>query len=420
MAQNLNVMSLEAIKYLCSVINQVVDLPTTVINDTNLATNTTFSSVHIDAELTNLEAEIKAYINTALAGLNKLTKEIIMDKALVLKDNVLYLYKDDTDTTNNYMQMMLINGVAVELGTTQVNMSDFYDKTEADNKFALKIDLDTLTTSFNELKTKVDELGNKSEIVSLTKAQHTELVSNGVLTVDGKEITYDENGYYIITDDTESFDSSKIIKHIDNYIDGSLDFNDFIEEGIYTFGEFKNQLPLNSPPVDATQGIFGELEVIKYRGKYIFIKQQLTNIISGKPTIYIRRKVVEQDTWGDWYIFNSCTVPDAPIINIELDNRFTKSNTASGVRYVIRNGICYVSWEGVGLASSSTTPVTVGTGTMPKPAMSYNANMLQVEANSQSPTNPTFLSVNSNGDLRLYSPASLGHFWGTLSYPVAE
>ena len=90
---NYTTMSLDAIKLLCSVINKTVDLPNTIISDTSIATNTTHSSYKIKLDMDNLETELKNYMDTAIAGMNKLTKEIINDKALVVKDNVLYLYK---------------------------------------------------------------------------------------------------------------------------------------------------------------------------------------------------------------------------------------------------------------------------------------------------------------------------------------
>ena len=88
MSQQYTTMSLEAIKLLCATINKTVDLPNTVISDTSIATNTTYSSHRLDKEFTTLEDELKHYTDTAIAGLNKLTKEIINDKSLVVKDNV--------------------------------------------------------------------------------------------------------------------------------------------------------------------------------------------------------------------------------------------------------------------------------------------------------------------------------------------
>ena len=159
------VMELEAIKKLCKCVNSVASLPADLIADTNVATNTTYSSYKIDAEMIALENDIQRYVDTALAGLNKLTKEVIDDKALVVKENVLYLYKDPTDMNNDYMQMMLINGVAVELGSTTCDFSSVYSKDEANDKFALKIDLDVLTTSFNNFATAIDEKVDKTDIV---------------------------------------------------------------------------------------------------------------------------------------------------------------------------------------------------------------------------------------------------------------
>ena len=161
------VMELEAIKKLCKSVNLIANLPADLIADTNVATNTTYSSYKIDTEMSALENDIQRYVDTALAGLSRLTKEVIDDKALAVKENVLYLYKDPTDMNNDYMQMMLINGVAVELGSTTCDFSSVYSKDEANDKFALKIDLDVLTTSFNNLVTSVENKIDKDKIVTV-------------------------------------------------------------------------------------------------------------------------------------------------------------------------------------------------------------------------------------------------------------
>lgn len=183
MNKNYTVMELEAIKKLCKCVNSVASLPTNLIADTNVSTLTTYSSYKIDVEMSALENDIQKYVDTALAGLNKLTKEVIDDKALVVKENVLYLYKDPTDINNDYMQMMLINGVAIELGSTTCDFSSVYSKDEIDDKFALKIDLDVLTTSFNNLVTTVDKKIDKDKIVTVLDDTVTdEQVASALLT----------------------------------------------------------------------------------------------------------------------------------------------------------------------------------------------------------------------------------------------
>ena len=206
MSQQYTTMSLDALKLLCATINKTVDLPNTVISDTSIATNTTYSSHRLDKEFDTLEDELKHYTDTAIAGLNKLTKEIINDKSLVVKDNVLYLYKAADDPSNDYMQMMLINGVAVELGSTQVDMSDYYNKTDSDNKFAAKLDLNTLTAVVNDKINKTDivtSIGNDStnEKVASAKAVYKELSKK----VDAVSITVTTMDDFCALVDSESY-----------------------------------------------------------------------------------------------------------------------------------------------------------------------------------------------------------------------
>lgn len=227
-------MELEAIKKLCKSVNLIANLPTDLIADTNVATNTTYSSYRIDAEMSVLENDIQRYVDTALAGLSRLTKEVIDDKALVVKENVLYLYKDPSDMNNDYMQMMLINGVAVELGSTTCDFSSVYSKDEIDDKFALKIDLDVLTTSFNNLVTTVDKKIDKDKIVTVLDGTVTdEQVPSAKVVYEelDKVFTSVSNGKNLIasaitdkgvnTSDTDTFET--MANNIEKISVGSMD-----------------------------------------------------------------------------------------------------------------------------------------------------------------------------------------------------
>ena len=159
-----DILSHEALSFLCNCINNTVNLSKDIVLDTAIQTSSTYSSFLIENKLKQLKEENETYANSLVAGLNKLSKEVINDKSLVTQENILYLYKSDDDTSNNYMQMMLINGVSVELGTTEVDISTLYSKDECDSKFGAKLDLDTLTTSFNELKTNLTTHTNDTDI----------------------------------------------------------------------------------------------------------------------------------------------------------------------------------------------------------------------------------------------------------------
>ena len=71
MSQQLYSLSLDAIKYICNLINQTVDLPSTILDDLNIATNTTYSSYRLDTLLKALKDENIKYCDEAIAGLNK-------------------------------------------------------------------------------------------------------------------------------------------------------------------------------------------------------------------------------------------------------------------------------------------------------------------------------------------------------------
>lgn len=274
--KNYTVMELEAIKKLCKSVNLIANLPTNLIADTNVATNTTYSSYRIDAEMSALENDIQRYVDTALAGLNKLTKEVIDDKALVVKENVLYLYKDPSDINNDYMQMMLINGVAVELGSTTCDFSSVYSKDEIDDKFVLKIDLDVLTTSFNNLVTSVEKKIDKDKIVTVLDDTVTdEQVASAKVVFDGLKSINDF--------------SVQVVKE-------NLDLNDMTETGIYFFSQ-------TYTPVNIPVGVNGWLLVMKGSSSDI-VKQvwyRLGTANSNSYNTFERYK--GGNTWSEWTKF---------------------------------------------------------------------------------------------------------------------
>ena len=157
MSQQLYSLSLDAIKYICNLINQTVDLPSTILDDLHIATNTTYSSYKLDALLKALKEENIEYCDAAIAGLNKLSKEIITDKSQITNENTIYLLLTDA-SKNIYEQWLLINGTPTMIGTTEMKLDNVYTKQEADARY-------TLLTDFDSLKTKVDGKVDKTDIV---------------------------------------------------------------------------------------------------------------------------------------------------------------------------------------------------------------------------------------------------------------
>ena len=151
MSKQVYTVTKEGIEYVCSLINQIVTLPSDVIDDLNIATNTTYSSYKLNVDLNNLETNINDRTDKLIASLNKLSKKIITTESEIVDENTLYLLLIDS-TNNVYQQWLLIDGSPVMVGTTEMSLDSVYTKDEADVKFGLKTVSDTLVTEVTEIK----------------------------------------------------------------------------------------------------------------------------------------------------------------------------------------------------------------------------------------------------------------------------
>lgn len=194
MAQKYKILNDEAIAKLCSLIRESHSI-SEAINDTNLATNSTFSSVHIQQIMDALSEEDRKYAEDLVGNLKRLVTEVVDTVPTVdtAKTNTLYLYKASDDTGSSYEQYMLINDAIVTLGTTEVNLEDYYNKIDADDKFVTKVDLsgvtnvigDTTTLTTDE-KVIVDAINEIDNIVDdILDGTTTVPKAEDALTLDG-------------------------------------------------------------------------------------------------------------------------------------------------------------------------------------------------------------------------------------------
>ena len=165
--QNGCVLTHEGIGYLCGLIRDINGLDTNLIDDLNIKSNGTFSSVRINTLLNALKTDCNDFANSLVSNISKLELKIVTDESSIVDSNILYLYKPPTGQ-NSYNQYVVIEGNKVLLGTTDINISDYYTITQADTKFTLKTDFDALKTGVTNLKTKVgtDTLNTTSQDLS--------------------------------------------------------------------------------------------------------------------------------------------------------------------------------------------------------------------------------------------------------------
>lgn len=111
-------------------------------NDENYIKNTVDNLVHY---YNKADTYTKTEVNGLISNIQKLTSQIVDQLPTEnIDSSVIYLIK--IGDTSAYMQHMYINGAWAELGSTQVDLSDYYKKTEIDTKLADKADKTEIPT----------------------------------------------------------------------------------------------------------------------------------------------------------------------------------------------------------------------------------------------------------------------------------
>ena len=112
MATN-KILNREDIELLCSFINKIANISES-IDDINLKTDGTFSSVKIDSLLKQLKEENKDYTDEQILKVKNTAIKVVTDMADIVEEGVIYLYKDTTDTAYsryicNYFNSSIFN-----------------------------------------------------------------------------------------------------------------------------------------------------------------------------------------------------------------------------------------------------------------------------------------------------------------------
>lgn len=104
------------------------------------------------------ETYTQSEINNIISSMTHITTEVVDSIADVTKPNVIYLIPAEAEADNYYEEYLLINGKPELIGTTRVDLSGYYTKTETDSLLDTKQPTGNYVTSVNS--TTPDESGN--------------------------------------------------------------------------------------------------------------------------------------------------------------------------------------------------------------------------------------------------------------------
>lgn len=162
-------LSKEGLEYLCGLINKIVSAPKDLLDDVNLATNTTFSSVRIDSLIADTLQQANTHAEALCNALTKLTCEKTTTQPTLSNSekNVIYLYSSDGNAP--FHQYLKISDTElIDMGSTSISLNDYLTITDAVATYCKKTDFDALKTEVTNLKTKVgtDTLNTTSQDLS--------------------------------------------------------------------------------------------------------------------------------------------------------------------------------------------------------------------------------------------------------------
>ena len=427
MSRTYTTLSREGYTYLIGLIRNLANV-SEGIDDLHLRSDGTFSSVKIDTLLNTLQTDCNEYTDRLVANLSRLELKIANDESEISQPNIMYLYKPSGSTS--YEQYVVIEGVKILLGTCDIDMGNYYTITQADAKFVLKTDFDSLKTEVDKKLNKTDILINNDpsatdDQVYSAKAINTEL--DGVI----KKTVISTIINSISTDDTVPTNKAVYDSLLANekLIQYNYDFatSDSLNINLPRAGFYKIDKPTKGVPEGNPQDYV--LVNIPWRGDTTLMKFGWQLLFTPRTTYFWARRVWNYTldyvyTEGDYTIFRqwqrigATSVADVPVTNITTNLASTKvalDNSDSYATYYVKSGTCYVTIWSLRLIEACSVE-TIFNG-LPKSTIGVTCPLCNgVESFAQ-----VFMSPNS-GVIAFNANASLVNKSGycSFSYPVAE
>ena len=283
MATN-KILNREDIELLCSFINKIANVSES-IDDINLKTDGTFSSVKIDSLLKQLKEENKDYTDEQILKVKNTAIKVIDNLDKAIDEGIIYLYKSpDSDVYSRYL---IIDGILTPLDNITINLDNIYTKNEID-KITKQITDDlgsteltttatTIKEAINELKDSLDNINTNEESIfeELTQAEYDSLANKNDNIIryitDTKVIILND---IIYSNNVNSEDVVDIVTTLDNTVTdkqivGAKCLNDIIGNESLTTTAISikgaiNELKANIDNIGSGNASFDELTQAEY------------------------------------------------------------------------------------------------------------------------------------------------------------
>ena len=400
------------VKAMLNLSQEEIDNLQKLLKDDQITTTSTFSSSKIFSDLQAAIDTAKEYTNNQLGKAVKPAYKVVSSTSEVTETGYFYLISNGT---NYDMYVLSSDGSVVSLGTSEVDLSNYYTKTEVDNDFLKKTDATSTYATITTVDGKVDKTnmltGKDSSAtddqVYSAKAMNTEL--DGVVKKTDITTTVDSTS----TDDTVP-SAKSVYTNVLSLLRNQNMTEEQVNSNMDTF-----YIATISSDVGKAIGlpisdkIYSKIINIPH-GTYSI---QLAWDIGKYNNIFMLRKC-NGGVWGTWQKVCTTKVADVPVTNITTNLVSTKvalDNSDSYATYYVKSGTCYVTIWSLRLIEACSVE-TIFNG-LPKSTIGVTCPLCNgVESFAQ-----VFMSPNS-GVIAFNANASLVNKSGycSFSYPVAE
>ena len=370
---------------------------------TEIRLDKTFSS---SDTYTRIQAAIdtaKEYTNNQLGKAVKPAYKVVASTSEVTETGYFYLISNGT---NYDMYVLSSDGAVVSLGTSDVDLSDYYTKSEVDTDFLKTSDADrkfaTITTvdgKFDKtnILTALDNSATDDQVYS-AKAINAEL--DGVVKKTDISTTINSTS----TDDTVPTNKAVETRISKREIIKNVDLNTFVDEGKYYIAS-----GCTNSPIDG-----GYLNIMRYDDDFV-CQICARYYISTSKNMYIRTKV--SGTWQEWQSVCTTSVADVPVTDVTFASpNVSKARENEVCKYCVKNGVCYVTLNDLLFSSGYKSEESFVV--LPKPAMRQDFEL----TDSLGTTVLGKLFLEESGAMHLYTNTTPVTATGyiSFSYPVAE
>ena len=384
-------LSKEDVERLLGLTKEEIEAMADLILDTEVRIDKTYSSSKIYTDIQQCLEDSKAYTLLELGKFSGVSYKIVASTSEMTSESIIYLLENG----NTYdMYIVEENGATTKIGDTNVNLSDYYTKTEVDNDFLKKVDADGKYATITTVDGKVD----KDKIVTTLNDSVTDKQVASALLIKTE------------LDKTNAKLGEKVDK---SYVDDNFATMNKVKDGYVKI--------IKNNDTDADEAM-----VISYKNRDLFgvriykkdnSEHELRFATSGIS--YVKNGVtVWTTTRGNTGNTGVADIPKTTITPA-FPNGVIVGSGGVVINYVVKNGWCNVDFEFNVESATVLTWNNIATG-LPKPA--NNVNIVLV--NDGGKINRTIpIKINSNGSVSLRVPTEIPAtvWWcGNISYPVAE